>query len=89
MMEPRPQGLLTIGVFSRASSLSIKTLRTNHATGILVPAQVDRFSGYRSHTADQLADAAIIRRLRALHVPLEVVRQVLVAPAGLAGPPLG
>ena len=72
-------GLLSIGMFSRASSLSIKMLRAYHEAGILVPAQVDRFTGYRMYTADQLADAAIVRRLRALDLPLEQVRQVVQA----------
>jgi DNA-binding transcriptional MerR regulator len=72
-------GLLPIGMFSRASSLSIKTLRAYHEAGILVPAQVDRFTGYRMYTADQLADAAIVRRLRGLDLPLDQVRQILQA----------
>ena len=71
------RGLLPIGMFSRASSLSIKMLRAYHEGGILVPAQVDRFTGYRMYTPDQLADAAIIRRLRALDLPLEQVRDVV------------
>jgi DNA-binding transcriptional MerR regulator len=70
-------GLLPIGMFSRASLLSIKTLRAYHEAGILVPAQVDHFTGYRMYTADQLADAAIVRRLRGLDLPLEQVREVL------------
>jgi DNA-binding transcriptional MerR regulator len=70
-------GLLPIGMFSRASSLSIKMLRAYHEAGILVPAEVDRFTGYRMYTPDQLADAAIIRRLRALDLPLEQVRDVV------------
>lgn len=72
-------GLLPIGMFSRASSLSIKTLRAYHAAGILVPAEVDRDSGYRMYTPDQLADAAIVRRLRALDLPLDRVREVIQA----------
>ena len=72
-------GLLSIGMFSRASSLSIKTLRAYHESGVLVPAQVDRFTGYRMYTADQLADAAMVRRLRGLDLPLDQVRQVLQA----------
>jgi DNA-binding transcriptional MerR regulator len=72
-------GLLPIGMFSRASLLSIKTLRAYHEAGILVPAQVDRFTGYRMYTVDQLADSAIVRRLRSLDLPLEQVRQVLEA----------
>ena len=70
-------GLLPIGMFSRASLLSIKTLRAYHEAGILVPAQVDRVSGYRMYTADQLADAAIVRRLRGLDLPLDQVRKVI------------
>ena len=35
------EGLLPIGMFSRASSLSIKALRAYHEGGILVPARVD------------------------------------------------
>jgi DNA-binding transcriptional MerR regulator len=66
-------------MFSRASSLSIKTLRAYHEGGILVPARVDPATGYRSYTADQLADAAIITRLRALDLPLDKVRQVIQA----------
>jgi len=73
------KGLLPIGMFSRASSLSIKTLRAYHEGGILVPARVDRSSGYRTYTVDQLADAAVISRLRALDLPLDKVRQVLEA----------
>jgi DNA-binding transcriptional MerR regulator len=73
------QGLLPIGMFSRASLLSIKTLRAYHEAGILVPAEVDRFSGYRMYTPDQLADAAIVRRLRALDLPLDRVRAVIQA----------
>jgi DNA-binding transcriptional MerR regulator len=69
--------LLPIGMFSRASSLSIKALRAYHEGGILVPARVDGRTGYRSYTVDQLGDAAVIRRLRDLDVPLEQVREVL------------
>lgn len=73
------QGLLPIGMFSRASLISIKTLRAYHEAGILVPAEVDRDSGYRMYTPDQLADAAIVRRLRALDLPLDRVREVIQA----------
>jgi DNA-binding transcriptional MerR regulator len=70
-------GLLRIGPFARASSLSIKSLRAYHESGLLVPAVVDPQSGYRSYSVAQLTDAAIIRRLRQLDLPLEAVRAVL------------
>jgi DNA-binding transcriptional MerR regulator len=66
-------------MFSRASSLSVKTLRAYHEGGILVPARVEPATGYRRYTADQLADAAIITRLRALDLPLDKVRRVIQA----------
>ena len=70
-------GLLPIGMFSRASLLSIRTLRAYHRSGLLVPAVVDPLTGYRSYTIDQLADAAVIVRLRHLDLPLDQVREVL------------
>jgi DNA-binding transcriptional MerR regulator len=72
-------GLLPIGAFSRASFLSIKSLRAYHEAGILVPARVDPTTGYRTYHASQLIDAAVIARLRLLDLPLEQVRQVVQA----------
>jgi DNA-binding transcriptional MerR regulator len=70
-------GLLAIGAFSRASGLSVKTLRAYHEGAILVPDRVDPRTGYRAYGPAQLADAAVIVRLRALDVPLDQVRRVL------------
>ncbi|HEY8523325.1 MAG TPA: MerR family transcriptional regulator [Acidimicrobiales bacterium] len=72
-------GLLTIGAFSRACLLSVKSLRAYHEAGILVPARVDPRTGYRAYHPSQLADAAVIRRLRALDLPLDQVREVVQA----------
>jgi DNA-binding transcriptional MerR regulator len=71
------ENLLRIGPFSRASSLSVKALRAYHESGLLVPADVDPSTGYRSYSVAQLTDATIIRRLRQLDLPLESVREVL------------
>jgi DNA-binding transcriptional MerR regulator len=70
---------LRIGPFSRASSLSIKSLRSYHEQGLLVPADIDPATGYRVYAADQLLDAAVLRRLRELDVPLRRIREVLEA----------
>jgi len=69
--------LLTIGEFSRASYLTIKTLRHYHDVGLLEPAEVDGSSGYRYYRADQIATAQTIRRLRELEMPVEHVKGVL------------
>jgi DNA-binding transcriptional MerR regulator/effector-binding domain-containing protein len=71
------QNLLSIGVFSDSSHLSVKTLRRYHELGLLVPAAVDERSGYRGYAVAQLTDAQIIRRLRELDVPLDDVATIL------------
>jgi DNA-binding transcriptional MerR regulator len=71
---------LSIGDFSRATHLTVKTLRHYHRTGLLVPAEVDTDTGYRRYTAEQIATAQIIRRFRDLDMPLEEIHAVLAAP---------
>jgi DNA-binding transcriptional MerR regulator len=71
---------LSIGDFSRATHLTVKTLRHYHEIGLLVPADVDPGTGYRRYGTDQLAGAQVIRRLRELDMPLEQIRAVLTAP---------
>jgi DNA-binding transcriptional MerR regulator/effector-binding domain-containing protein len=70
-------GLLSIGAFSRATGISVNTLRQYHELGVLVPARIDRQSGYRSYSVDQLADAFVVMRLRGLDVPLAQVKEIV------------
>ena len=71
--------LLPISAFSRASLISANTLRAYHESGLLEPAVVDPRTGYRGYRAAQLGDAAVIRSLRELDVPLAAIREVLAA----------
>lgn len=71
---------LAIGDFSRATHLSVKTLRNYHRLGLLEPAQVDVETGYRRYTSDQIPTAQIIRRFRDLDMPLGEIAAVLKAP---------
>ncbi len=77
MTDPTTPGQLAIGAFSRASSISVRTLRDYHEMGLLVPARVDRSSGYRYYDVGQLVDAMAIVRLRQLDVPLTGIRAIL------------
>ena len=43
-----------IGDFSKLSRVSVKTLRYYDELGLLKPAHVDHFTGYRFYSADQL-----------------------------------
>lgn len=70
---------MTIGDFSRASHLSVKTLRHYHEVGLLEPSEVDPDTGYRYYSEDQLPLAQVIRRLRGLQMPVPDVKAVVVA----------
>jgi DNA-binding transcriptional MerR regulator len=71
---------LSIGDFSRMTYLSIKALRRYHEMGLLVPADVDPASGYRYYDASQVPAGQVVRRFRDLGMPLEQVKEVLLAP---------
>jgi DNA-binding transcriptional MerR regulator len=71
---------LPIGDFSRATHMSIKTLRHYHRVGLLEPADVDQFTGHRRYTTEQIPAAQVIRRFRELDMPIEEIRDVLAAP---------
>jgi DNA-binding transcriptional MerR regulator/effector-binding domain-containing protein len=72
-------GRVTIGDFSRASHLSVKTLRHYHEVGLLEPSEVDPGNGYRYYSERQIPQAQVIRRLRGLQMPVAEVRAVLAA----------
>jgi MerR HTH family regulatory protein len=55
---------LTVGDFSRATHLSVKTLRHYHQVGLLEPVTVSPDTGYRYYSAEQIPTAQVIRRLR-------------------------
>ncbi len=71
---------LPIGDFSRATHMSIKTLRHYHRVGLLEPADVDQFTGHRRYTTKQIPTAQVIRRFRELDMPIEEIRRILAAP---------
>jgi DNA-binding transcriptional MerR regulator/effector-binding domain-containing protein len=70
---------LTVGDFSRATHLSIKTLRHYHQVGLLEPTAVNPDTGYRYYSAGQIPTAQVIRRLRDLEMPVADVKAVLAA----------
>ena len=70
---------LPIGDFSRATHMSIKTLRHYHRMGLLEPADVDQFTGHRRYTTQQIPTAQVIRRFRELDMPIEEIRRILTA----------
>ncbi|MCW2688686.1 MAG: MerR family DNA-binding transcriptional regulator [Mycobacterium sp.] len=68
---------LTIGDFSRATQLSVKTLRHYHDVGPLEPDFNNPGNGYRHYSPAQVPVAQVIRRLRDLDMPIPEVKAVL------------
>jgi DNA-binding transcriptional MerR regulator len=65
--------MVTIGRFARLTGLTVKALRHYDELGLLKPARVDAWTGYRWYEPAQVREAVAVRRLRALRVPLEQV----------------
>ncbi|TDT97722.1 DNA-binding transcriptional MerR regulator [Streptomyces sp. 846.5] len=69
--------LITVGQLARRVGLTAKALRHYDRVGLLAPAVVDPDTGYRLYGPEQVADALLVRILRAVDVPLEQVRACL------------
>ena len=69
--------LLSIGRFARLAGLSVGALRHYDELGLLRPAAIDRYTGYRRYRRTQLETARTIARLRDLELPLDEIRDVL------------
>lgn len=69
--------MLKIGEFSKLSMLTIKALRFYEKEGLLLPARVDEWTGYRFYETWQLETAAAIKALRQLDFSVEEIRAYL------------
>lgn len=69
--------MLKIGDFSRAAHVTVKALRHYGRMGLLRPAWVDRFSGYRYYSFDQLPRLNRILALKELGFTLEQIAGLL------------
>ena len=70
---------IAIGRFAGLTGISVNTLRRYDESGLLSPAFVDPFSGYRLYSIEQLDIGILIRLLRDLDVPLCEVKALLSA----------
>ena len=72
-------GFLTIGQFSTLTRLSVRMLRHYDTHGVLVPADIDPWTGYRRYVPHQLADAADLRNLRDVGFGVSALKILLAA----------
>ena len=66
-----------IGELSRLCRIPVKTLRYYDSEGLLVPDEIDRFTGYRYYSAARLADCNRIISLKELGFSLEEIKKHL------------
>jgi DNA-binding transcriptional MerR regulator/effector-binding domain-containing protein len=66
-----------IGEFASIGRVSVRMLRHYDEIGLLAPARVDPFTGYRSYAAEQLATLGRIVELRALGLRLDDITRVV------------
>ena len=69
--------MLKIGEFSRLAHVTVKTLRHYARVGLLKPVWIDRFTGYRYYSLQQLSRLNRIIALKDLGFTLEQVRPML------------
>lgn len=68
--------MLKIGEFSKLSHTTIKALRFYEKEGLLLPASVDEWTGYRFYESAQLLAAAKIRSFRQLGLSIDEIKSI-------------
>lgn len=69
--------MLRIGDFSKISRISIRMLRHYDEMGLLVPAMVDEFTGYRYYSEAQIPQAERIQALKNMGFGLAAIGEIL------------
>lgn len=68
--------MLSIGEFSKVSSLTVKTLRYYHEIGVLEPDRIDDFTGYRYYGDKAFQQAESIKTLKDLGFTLNEIKDI-------------
>ena len=66
--------MLKIGDFSRLSMVSIRMLRYYDEHGILSPAYIDKFTGYRYYETKQLSEISNVKLLRDMGISISEIK---------------
>lgn len=69
--------MISIGMFSKMNKVTVKTLRYYDEIGLLKPAYVDEFTGYRYYSTEQLVLMNKILSLKQLSFSLQEMVEVL------------
>lgn len=72
----RERTKLKIGVFSKLMQVTVKTLRHYEQKGLLLPCEVDRWTGYRYYSIEQMQRLNTIRQLQRLGFSLDEIKDM-------------
>lgn len=67
---------LKIGEFSQMMQVTVKTLRYYEQKGLLIPNEVDEWTGYRYYTIEQMQKLNNIRNLQQLGFSLDEIKEL-------------
>ena len=67
---------LKIGEFSQMMQVTVKTLRHYEQKGLLLPHEVDEWTGYRYYSVDQMQKLNVIRDLQKLGFSLDEIKEL-------------
>ena len=62
-----------IGEFSKVVDIPVRTLRYYAEYGVLVPSDIDSFTGYKYYSDDNVLEAKIIKLLKSLDFTLDEI----------------
>lgn len=62
-----------IGAFSKIVGVSVKTLRFYDQQGVLQPAEIDVFTGYRYYSDENIRECELIKLLKSLDFTLDEI----------------
>ena len=68
--------MFKIGEFSKLSHITVKALRFYEKEGLLIPEEVDSWSGYRYYSTAQLETAVKIKTYRRLDLSVEEIHSI-------------
>lgn len=75
--------MYSIGAFSKINKITTKMLRHYDEIGLLKPNNVDKFTGYRYYTTEQLPKLHEILALKQMGLSLQDIKEVLDNPSAL------
>ncbi len=66
--------LYKIGEFSKLVDIPVRTLRYYAEYGVLVPSEVDRFTGYKYYSDENILECETIKLLKSLDFTLDEIK---------------